>query len=134
MPQTLRSRWTLFLLLAVTLVLAWLDLRNPDGVYAWTFIAVVMVCTLIALRGTGRRRSRRSWRGFRGAQRQDDSSHLLSRGVDPGLTGFGGGLAVLSQIEQRLVERRRLVPIRRFSRPRRSRKASREPPLPMRWR
>src|SRR5262245_6673555 len=115
MPQTLRSRWTLFLLLAATLVLAWLDLRNPDGVYAWTFIAVVLVCTLIALRGTGRP----ALEGGPGAASAAPGGKMTPRAyfreaLILGLTGFGGGLAVLSQIEQRLVERRRLVPIRRF--------------------
>ncbi|HET9327289.1 MAG TPA: chromate efflux transporter [Candidatus Eisenbacteria bacterium] len=115
MPPTLRRRWTLFLLLAATLVLAWLDLGSPDGVYAWAFVSVVLVCTLLALRGA----EPAFLAGGPGAASVPRAATITTRGFFKeslvlGLTGFGGGLAVLSQIEQRLVQRRRLVPIRKF--------------------
>jgi chromate transporter len=113
MPLTLRRRWTLFLLLTATLVLAWLDLRSPDGVYAWTFVAVVVICTVIALRGP----EPAPLAGGPGAAKPSavvTPRSFFRESLILGLTGFGGGLAVLSQIEHRLVERRRLVPLRRF--------------------
>src|SRR5437867_5014103 len=105
-----RSRWTIALLLGATGVLAWLDLEHPDGIYAWTFVAAVVVCTVAAL----------SWADH--SPRPPSSPGPLAIGrwalfreaLILGLTGFGGGLAVLSQIEHRLVERRRWIPLRRF--------------------
>jgi chromate transporter len=110
-----RRHWTLIVLLVATLVLAWLDLGRPDGLYAWTFVVVVILCTLFALR-----RSRTAPRvEGPGAASANPSGVVSPRAMFReslvlGLTGFGGGLAVLSQIEHRLVERRRWVPLRRF--------------------
>ena len=108
----MRRRWTISLLLAATGVLAWLDLAHPDGVYAWTFVAIVVVCTAIALRGA--RVPPAPIAPASVAPPAVALRALFRESLILGVTGFGGGLAVLSQIEQRLVERRRWIPIRRF--------------------
>jgi chromate transporter len=112
MPLT-RRRWALLVLIAATFVLACLDLAQPGGVYAWTFVAVVLVCTVIVVRGAAR--APRGGPGAASATEVRPTTRVFFReSLLLGLTGFGGGLAVLSQIEQRMVERRRWVPIRRF--------------------
>src|SRR2546425_199946 len=108
---TTRTRWTLTALVGVTFILAWLDLGQPDGVYAWTFVAIVLVCTGIAVYGVKP--------PVRPEKPASETASVMARaffreGLILGVTGFGGGLAVLSQIEHRLVERRRWVPMRRF--------------------
>ncbi|TMQ69766.1 MAG: chromate transporter, partial [Candidatus Eisenbacteria bacterium] len=97
------------LLVGATFVLALLDLSYPDGIYAWTFVGVVVVCAAVAFHG-GRTQAPAS-----GARETVVTPRALFReSLILGLTGFGGGLAVLSQIEHRLVEGRRWIPMGRF--------------------
>jgi chromate transporter len=108
-------RWILGVVLAVIVVLAWLDLERPDGVYGWTFVAVTMVAVAAGVHWA--RRLAAAPAGERPAPEAAGSVGrwaLFREALALGFTGFGGGLAVLSQIEQRLVERRRWIPIRRF--------------------
>ncbi len=112
--HTTRRRWTLALLATATLVLAWLDLGSPDGVYAWTFVLVVVLCAAIAARRLAPRAP-----GPSAEPRPEKAGIVTPRvlfreSLVLGLTGFGGGLAVLSQVEQRLVERRHWISLNRF--------------------
>jgi chromate transporter len=108
-----RRQWTIAVLLAAVGALAWLDLQAPNGVYGWTFVAVVTVSGAIALRWAERARASASATPG-GPASAIGTWTLFREALVLGVTGFGGGLAVLSQIEQRLVERRRWVSIRRF--------------------
>jgi chromate transporter len=110
-----RRRWTVAALATVTGVLAWLDLESPNGVYGWVFVAVGVVAALAGVRWARiRRPAPAAEPGASGATPTVGAWVLFREALVLGLTGFGGGLAVLSQIEQRLVERRRWVSIRRF--------------------
>jgi chromate transporter len=93
--------------------LAWLDLESPNGIYGWTFVVVVVASVAIGLRWA-RRAEANAAVAAAGAVPVIGTWTLFREAVILGFTGFGGGLAVLSQIEQRLIERRRWLPIRAF--------------------
>src|SRR5687767_7184189 len=109
-----RRRWTISLLVGVVLLLGWLDLERPNGLFGWAFVVVAAAAATVGVRWA--RRSDEV------AARQPVSEGapgpigvwvLFREALMLGITGFGGSLAVLSQIEQRWIERRRWVPFRR---------------------
>mgnify|MGYP003693701517 CR=1 FL=1 len=108
-----RRSVTIAILLSAIGFLAWLDLESPNGIYGWTFVTVVVVAGAIGLRWARRAESRAPVAAA-GAIPVIGTWTMFREAVVLGFTGFGGGLAVLSQIEHRLVERRRWVPIRAF--------------------
>src|SRR5262249_49348241 len=105
---------TIAILLGAIGFLAWLDLESPNGIYGWTFVTVVVVSAAVALRWPRRAETITAAGAASGAAPVIGTWTVFREAVVLGFTGFGGGLAVLSQIEQRLVERRRWVPIRAF--------------------
>jgi chromate transporter len=89
------------LLLAVTVLCAALDAPNRRGA-AWGFVGFVLAGALLCVLWPRGRRAR-------GAGPAPTTLDLLRAGLVLGFTGFGGGLAVLTQVEHRLVGRERWI-------------------------
>jgi chromate transporter len=113
----------LLLFLAVTILCVVLDVPTRGG-SAWAFAGITLASALLVVfwRGGGAPVGERGVRGaaHRCAPASQDAAppstfELLRAGLVLGFTGFGGGLAVLSQVERRLVERERWTDGRGFA-------------------
>ncbi len=89
------------LFLVVTVLCAALDAPDRRGV-AWGFVGFALAGALILVLWPRGRRAR-------GAEAPPTALDLLRAGLVLGFTGFGGGLAVLTQVEHRLVGRERWI-------------------------
>src|SRR5438105_11197638 len=92
------------MLAVVAAVCALLD-HVSHGVSAWVFVAVALAVMLWALRTP----TEPLPAALAELGPAPNTRTLFHEGVVLGLTGFGGGFAVLAQIERRLSERRRWI-------------------------
>lgn len=99
----MRALRAIFILFAVvvTILCAALDARTRGGA-AWGFVGIALAGALVLV---FRPRAGRT----PGAVAPPTALDLLRTGLVLGFTGFGGGLAVLTQVEHRLVGRERWI-------------------------
>jgi chromate transporter len=108
-------RWLVWFMIAAIAALATFDLLSPNGLFAWAFASLLIVVTAVVYDWKRPRPDAGAPAGISSASQAPSTALGMFRDcLALGLIGFGGGLAVLSMIERRLVEERRWLSIRRF--------------------